>query len=90
MEKYHPASPNNMESKEDYGDNQTVEIPLSACPDCKEGDALGFKVVSVDQNSGTITMTPTESESPEAPEEQGSDKLAQRVGEDEASTDEYA
>lgn len=53
----------------------TVEIPLSACPDCKPGDTLMAKVVSVDSKSGTINVAIQEGE-----EEGGSDSMAAELG----------
>jgi hypothetical protein len=52
---------------------QTVQIPISACPDTpKPGAMLQFKVVSVDQNAGTVNAVCVEPEE----EQGGSDSLA--------------
>lgn len=56
---------------------ETVEIPLSACPDCKPGDVLTAKVVSVDTDSGTINVTVEEQGEPD---EGGSDSMAAELG----------
>lgn len=56
----------------------TVEIPLSACPDCKEGDTIPMKVISIDQKSGVINAMPQET----TPDENGggSDQMADEIG----------
>lgn len=56
---------------------ETVELPLSACPDCKPGDTLMAKVISVDAKSGTINVTIEESGETEG----GSDSMASELGE---------
>lgn len=53
---------------------ETVEIPLSAAGDVKEGDTITLKVVSVDSEGGTITAEVQDSE---ADEEGGSDSMAE-------------
>lgn len=58
--------------KSDY-QQQTVSIPISACPTPpKPGAMLQFKVVSVDQNSGNVNAVCVEPEK----EEGGSDSMA--------------
>lgn len=66
----------------DGAESETVELPLSACPGCKPGDTIQFKVVSVDQNGGVINAMPV-NETPDETANQGggSDDLAQEVGE---------
>ena len=72
----------NMEQEpgDDAGGDQqqTVEIPLSACPDCKEGDTIPMKVVSIDQQAGVINAMPQET----TPDENGggSDQMAEQLG----------
>ena len=63
-----------MDTGEDSGseDSESSELPLSILGDAKEGDEVKVRVVSVDQESGTATVTKCASEA--AP--QGSDTLA--------------
>lgn len=56
---------------------ETVDIPLTACPDCKPGDSLTLKVLSVDEKSGTISATVEEGNEPD---EGGSDAMAAELG----------
>lgn len=57
--------------------SETVDIPLTACPDCKPGDSLTLKVLSVDEKSGTISAKVEEGNEPE---EGGSDAMAAELG----------
>lgn len=78
------TAPNNNVMSEDGGEEtppsngkpeeqQTVEIPLSACPTPpKPGQILHFKVVSIDQNGGVINAVCTDY----GPGQGGSDSLA--------------
>ena len=63
------------DANQDMGD--TVEIPLSACPDCKVGDTIPMKVISIDKEAGTINAMPQET----TPDENGggSDAMAEEL-----------
>ena len=54
------------------GQPQTVEIPLSAMPQAKEGDSISLQVVSVDADNGVNNAVPATA----APDEGGSDSMA--------------
>lgn len=64
---------------QDQEQQQTVEIPLSACPTCKEGDTIPLKVISIDQNGGVINAVVQEYQSGKPG---GSDAMAEEVDED--------
>lgn len=45
---------------------QTVEIPLAAIGQAKEGDTVTFKVISRDEQGGVANVVPMTSEAPDA------------------------
>lgn len=65
-------------------ESQSVEIPISACPDAKPGDMIHFKVVSVNSDGGVVNAEPvSETEEDSAENEGGSDKMAEDMMETE-------
>ena len=62
----------------DGNEPQTVEIPLSANPQAKEGDTIQLKVVSVDQENGVINAVPAQAAPADAG---GSDSMAEEFNE---------
>jgi hypothetical protein len=53
---------------------QTVEAPLSAFGDVKEGDTVQMKVISVDSQGGVVNLAPMKAE--EQPGPGGTDGMA--------------
>jgi hypothetical protein len=53
---------------------QTVEAPLSALGDVKEGDTVQMKVISVDSQGGVVNLAPMKPE--EQPGPGGTDGMA--------------
>jgi len=54
------------------GQSQTVEVPIAAIGEAKEGDTVTMKVISRDDQNGVANLAPVTG----APEPGGSDGLA--------------
>lgn len=55
----------------------SVEVPMTAFPDAKEGDIISLKVISVDEDSQSLSCVPMDEEQEEAAES-GSDVAASK------------